>query len=173
MKILHGIYFHREMVGEPICYSAPELNWLVHASFSQGRKWQKDGKLQTLNGPHDDYLAQIGAVSAAAERPIRYLLSSGYIRRTAGPGFRISVTVKGADLARALDTRAGRLNFWYSRHKGDVVQVLVAAAISVIVSVVTTVIAGRLTTDHQSLSVRSAHPVGAPAQSTSRPVKSS
>lgn len=162
MKILHGIYFHREMVNEAICYSAAELNWLVHASFAQGRNWQRDGTLQTLNGPHDDYLAQIGATSAAAERPIRYLLSAGYIRRTAGPGFRISVTVRGADLARALDTPAGRLNFWYSRHKDGIAPVLIAAAISVIVSVATTVIAGRLTRHHQAVPAGSAHPAEVP-----------
>lgn len=142
MKILHGIYFHREMINEPICYSAAELNWLVHASFAQGRQWERDGKLQALKMPHDDYLAQIGATSAAAERPIRYLQSAGYVRWLTGPGFRIAVTVKGADLARTLDSAAGRASFWYTLRKDGILPVLVAAAVSVVVSALTTVLTG-------------------------------
>ena len=137
-KILHGLYFHRRMVGEQVIYSASELNWLTKASFRQGRKWQgPDGKLNSLESKGDNYLAAISATSADSQRPIRYLEAAGYITYSNAGGFRLSVTAKGADLARELDTSLGRLNILYKKHKDGVLWFVA----TILVSLITTLIA--------------------------------
>ena len=137
-KILHGLYFHRQMVGEEMIYSAEELNWLAHASFKEGRKWKgQDGKLHALESKGDDYLAKLGATSADAQRPIRYLEAAGYIAYSSAGGFRISVTAKGADMARELDSWVGRLNILYKKNKDGFIWVTVTVLVSLITTLVT------------------------------------
>ena len=56
-KILHGLYFHREMIGEEMIYSAAEINWLANVSFGEANNWQNsEGHLQSLETENDDYL---------------------------------------------------------------------------------------------------------------------
>jgi hypothetical protein len=106
-RILHGLYYHREIVGEEMIYTASEINWLKNTSIPNGRKWKgEDGRLKSIEIPNEDYLASIAATSAAAKRPLAYLQEKGYITcKNEGHYFRIAVTVAGADLARELDTR--------------------------------------------------------------------
>lgn len=137
-KILHGLYFHRKMVGEEVIYSASELKWLAQASFSAGRNWQgEDGKLKSFESDGQDYLARIGATSTDAQRPIRYLEASGYITCSSSGGFRIAITAKGADLARELDSWYGRLNILYRENKDGVFWLVVTVLVSVITTLVT------------------------------------
>ena len=126
------------MVGEEIIYSAAELKWLTQASFSAGRNWQgADGKLQSLESEGDDYLARIGATSADAQRPIRYLEATGYLTYSKVGGFRIAITAKGADLARELDTWYGRLNILYKENKDGLFWLIATVLVSVITTLVT------------------------------------
>lgn len=137
-KILHGLYFHRQMVGEELIYSAAELKWLTQASFLAGRNWQgADGKLQSLESKGEEYLARIGATSADAQRPIRYLEASGYLTYSSVGGFRIAITTKGADLARELDTWYGRLNILYKENKDGLFWLVATVLVSVITTLVT------------------------------------
>ena len=137
-KILHGLYFHRKMVGEEIIYSAAEIKWLTKASFSDGHRWQgADGKLQNLESEGDDYLASVGTTSADAQRPIRYLEASDYINYSKVGGFRIAITAKGADLARELDTWYGRLNLLYKKNKDGLFWLIATILVSVITTLVT------------------------------------
>jgi len=137
-KILHGLYFHRQMIGEGMIYSAAELNWLAQASFKEGRRWQgQDGKLHALESKGDDYLAILGATSADAQRPIRYLEAAGYITYSNTGGFRISITAKGADLARELDSWVGRLNVLYKKNKDGVIWLTATVLVSLITTLVT------------------------------------
>lgn len=143
--ILHGLYYDRQMVGEEKSYTANQLKWLAHNSFYRGREWQgKDGELKSIEDEDEDYLASKNATSAASTRPITYLKDAGYISFTKdGSLFLIGVTVRGADLARELDTPCGRLNVWYKHHKdgllGLLVTVVVSGLVSVVVSIVTTI----------------------------------
>lgn len=106
-RILHGLYYHREMIGEEMMFTASEINWLKNTSIPNGRKWKgEDGRLKSIEIPNEDYLASIGATSAAAKRPLAYLQEAGYITYKKDANyFRIAVTGTGADLARELDTR--------------------------------------------------------------------
>jgi len=138
-QILHGLYYHREIVGEENLYSASEINWLVHTPIPKGKEWQgPDGRLKTIETKTDNYLATIGATSAAAARPLAYLQACGYITyKKDGGGFRVAITGTGADLARELNTFWGRANVLYKKHKDGILWFLA----TVLVSLITTLVA--------------------------------
>jgi len=138
-RILHGLYYHREIVGEELPFTAGEINWLINTPIPKGREWlSPDGKLKSMESKTDDYLASIGATSVAAGRPLAYLQTSGYITyKKDGGFFRIAVTGAGADLARELNTSLGRVNILYKKHKDGVLMVSAIALVSLIISLVT------------------------------------
>jgi len=139
-RIIHGLYFHREMVGESIPYSANEIAWLAQVKIPETRNWQKaDGKLHSVENKSDDYLASVGATSAAAQRPLRYLHETGFIQYQTEHGqLRISVTAAGADIARELDTWYGRANLLYKNHKEGLLWFLATVLVSLITSYIAT-----------------------------------
>ena len=133
-RILHGLYYHRQIVGEEISFTAGELNWIANASLQDGKKWLKDGRLQSLESKADDYLLSISTTSAAAERPLAYLKAAGCITYTKNSGwFRIAVTGTGADIARNLDTFWGRANLRYKQHRDGVLWFILAAFVSLVI----------------------------------------
>jgi len=138
-KILHGLYFNREIVGEDVPYSPSEINWLIKSSIENGKKWRgKDGKLQSIYNESDDYLESIGATSAAAQRPLSYLQDAGYIiYKKDSNYFRIAVTGKGADIARELDTRIGRFNLIYKKNKDGIFWFIATVLVSLITTLLT------------------------------------
>lgn len=135
-RILHGLYFHREMIGENMMFTASEINWLKNTSIPNGRKWKgEDGKLKSIEIPNENYLASIGATSAAAKRPLAYLQEKGYIiYKNEGQYFRIAVTATGADLARELNSFWGRKNILYKEHKDGVLWFLALGLLSLLVA---------------------------------------
>jgi DNA-binding MarR family transcriptional regulator len=142
-RILHGLYYDREMTGEKITYTAGEIKWIAKHSCFRAKQWQAaDGKKRCIEDKNEDYLARIGATSASASRPLLYLNEAGYISLEKDRQlFRISVTVAGADLARQLHTPWGQVNVWYKKHKDGILYLL----ITVLVSVVTTILTKKCT----------------------------
>ena len=138
-QILHGLYYHREIIGEEFPFTAGEINWLVNTPIPKGRKWLgPDGKLKSMESKTDDYLASICATSAAAERPLAYLQASGYITyKKDGDVFRIAVTGSGADLARELNTFWGRANVRYKKYKDGILWFLATVLVSVVTALIT------------------------------------
>lgn len=138
-QILHGIYHHREMVGEDMPFTASEINWLINSCIPITKNWQdKNGKLKTLEEKNEDYLASIGATSAAAIRPLSYLQEAGYINYKKDHNYiRISVTGKGADVARELDTKLGRANLFYKNHKNGLLWFMATILVSIITTLIT------------------------------------
>lgn len=138
-KILHGLYYDREIVGEEMIYYANEINWLPNTSFSKGREWRNaDGKLKSIEEKKVDCFASICAINAVL-RPLSYLQAAGYITfKKEESCFRITVTGTGADLARELGTFWGRANILYKNHKDGVLWFIA----TVLVSLITALIAG-------------------------------
>ena len=100
----------------------------------------RDGKLKACSEPGDDWLESLAATRAAASRPLLYLSATGYITLEQGAGagaFRISVTARGADLARKLDSRLGRADLRYRDNKDGLIWVLVTVMVSFITTVLT------------------------------------
>jgi len=137
-KILHGVYHHREMVGEAIPYSAGELNWLINASWKEGKQWVgEDQKFNSVEVDHDNWLARHGLTSATAERPLAYLQEHGFLNYNKESGlFRIKVTGRGADTARELATWYGRMNYLYKMHKDGLLWLLATVAVSLCTTLV-------------------------------------
>jgi len=137
-RILHGLYYYREMIGEEMTYTANEIKWLAKNSICNGKSWASDGKLKSVEDKSEDYLASISATSAASARPLTYLKEAGYIffRKDANV-FRISVTGPGADLARQLHTPWGQLNVWYKKHKDGILWFFVTVSVSIVTTILT------------------------------------
>lgn len=138
-RILHGLYHHREIVGEELPYSAGEINWLANTPIPKGKLWLgEDGKLKSLETEAENYLASIGATSAAAGRPLAYLQAAGYITYKKDSNlFRIAVTGSGADLARELDSFWGRMNVLYKNNKDGLLWLIATVLVSLITTLVT------------------------------------
>lgn len=138
-QVLHGLYYHREIIGEEVPFTAAEINWLVNTPIPKGREWLgPDGKLKSMESKTDDYLAIINTTSAAAVRPLSYLQASDYITyRKDSDILRIAVTGSGADLARELNTFWGRANVRYKKHKDGVLWFLATVLVSVVTTLIT------------------------------------
>jgi hypothetical protein len=137
-KILHGLYFHRQMIGEELIYKAGELNWLATHSFKEGRSWQRpDGTLNSLESNIEYLVGLSGAHTTDSLRPIRYLESKGYITFKNSADFQLSVTLAGAEVARELGTPLGRVNVLYKNHKDGVVWLFATILVSAVTSILT------------------------------------
>lgn len=139
-RILHGMFYHREMVGEAMPYSAAEINWLAKNPIYKGSEWLgPDKKLQSIQEDGEDYLAVIGLTSARAQRPLRYLAAGGYVKfKKEGGFFRVEITGPGADLARELHTVWGRLNVLYKNHRDGLYWFILTVLVSMLTAILTT-----------------------------------
>ena len=147
-KILHGLYYAREIIGEKLTYSGNQIWWLTTQSFTRGAEWTKGGypksvdPAEDLNGPRFNE-TRFNLVTAQQERPLRLLVADGLIEwrnhdlvTTLGgrPGHAVEVAVTNAGAKRALrlHTWWGRSGLWYEEHKGGLLfavgGALVAAA---------------------------------------------
>lgn len=144
-QVLHGLYYYREMVDEDFIVSSDEIVWLTRTKLPDTRNWRKeDGSLHKAEEKTENYLATIGATSATAERPLSYLQQTEFIDYTKEHGaFRVSVTAKGADLARELNTFWGRLNVLYKEHKEGVIWLLLTVSVSSVTSLVTSLLTAK------------------------------
>jgi hypothetical protein len=140
-RILHGLYFYREMIGEEIPARGVELAWLATHSMSAGRNWRdpaNNNNLHATDPNGGDYLAHRAAATAAGERALGYLEGGGYVTYTRqGEMFRVAVTAAGADRARKLDRVPGQLDVLYRDNKDGILSLLVVIVLSVITSLIT------------------------------------
>lgn len=141
-RVLHGIYYHRQMVGEFMPYRAPELNWLIAHPYHEHSEWLKNGQLQMLQSPAADWLEAHGKTTADTDRPLRYLEAKGYLELNYEGGFRMAVTAEGADMARELHNWHGRINLFYKEHKDGFFWFFGTVLVSVVTTLITTLLAG-------------------------------
>jgi hypothetical protein len=78
-KILHGLYFDRQMVDEELVATGSEVLWLAKHSFSEGKGWRKEGKPQNLDKSQQEKTPCFRAVSAEQIGPLNYLKQQGSI----------------------------------------------------------------------------------------------
>ena len=137
-RVLHGLYFDREMVDEEAVVTGSEVLWLARHTFRAGNTWRKDGKLQTLDKSQQSGETAFRAVTAEQTRPLRYLHNSGMIQyKTKSNMLFIHVTAAGADRARQLHTPWGRLNLWYQEQKTGLIGLVVTVVVALITSLLT------------------------------------
>ena len=138
--ILHGLYSWREIIKEHIPVTAAEIAWLTQHSFAEGRHWNKDGKFQTLDYSQRPQETRFTSFPAKTMRPLLYLEECGLIKinRTAASMQVFEVTKAGAERARRLQTRWGRIDLWYRDRKEGIVGLWVPAVVAFITSLLTT-----------------------------------
>lgn len=138
-RILHGLYYFREVVDEDFPVSPSEILWLTTTDLPGGRHWRGvDGKRQQKEIEKNDWLASDAATSIAAERSLSFLRSAGFIAFSkSDDNWRVAVTAVGAERARELNSRWGRMNVSDREHKDGLVWFLATVVVSSITAMVT------------------------------------
>ena len=132
-KLLHRLYYHREAILEFYPYGTEELYWAMYAD----RKFQwpmSTGELRTKSMLTKPLTNSLQFTRHAVEMAVVYLVEKKYIERD---GLRLRVTVEGAEVAREMNTRIGRINIWFKNHKDGLFWLVGTSAVSFITSVFT------------------------------------
>jgi hypothetical protein len=135
-RIFHGLYRHTRTVGKAINVTGDEVLWLARHPYYNAANWHQNGRFQTVD--QDSKERRFREVQPDAERALRYLADKKLIAHGDFSGLtsilHIKVTGLGADRARQLSTWHGRCALWYRDHKDGVAGLLVAALVSLVVS---------------------------------------
>ena len=118
-QLIYGLYHATGIVGRSLAFKPGEIVWLAQAKIPAGRNWRTaGGTLQSAAIPAQDWLSSFVQTKSAAERPLAYLSEKGFISvEIDGDIFRVAVNATGADLARSLGTRLGRIQLAYEENK--------------------------------------------------------
>jgi hypothetical protein len=140
-RTLHGLYFGRgQIVGEAIKHRPEEIIWLLNTEIPRTASWRQDnGGYQIIESDKSgDYLVDLTKGRNRVRPPLSFLSECGYILWDRSDDyFAISITSKGAELARALNTRFGRINLWYKSNKDGILGVVLVALIAIATSLIT------------------------------------
>jgi len=143
-QVLHGLYRFLWTLHSKALYpfTPLEIIWLMRTPIPETADWQlESGQLRKWDRPiSESYLTEQSHAMLEAERPLSYLASCGYIdyeKRDQAGTFAITFKHPGAELARKLDSRFGRLDLWYRAQKEGLLGILVTAVVSIIISIVT------------------------------------
>jgi hypothetical protein len=138
-RLLHGLYFERELVACELLYNAPELRWLLDTPIPNGRNWRgTDKRLKSCPVSTSDPIGSFATVLTDVLRPLAYLAAAGYVSYTHESDiFRVQLTALGADIARKLDSRMGRCELWYSDHKDGLAGLVITIATSAMTAILT------------------------------------
>ena len=137
-RILHGLYYHRESIDEPVQVTGEQILWLAMHPLREGEAWLRHDQLQSVDTSEFPSEIQSKLATAKLELPLRYLQYRRLISFTkrSDASMMVAVTFAGADRAIRLHTRRGRMDLWYREHKEGVF----GLAITVLVSLVTALI---------------------------------
>lgn len=140
-RILHGVYLRRPRIDEWYVYRSLELAWLIDHNYACAGEWGAGVKLmERVLDPNADMFGPASATHQELTAILTHLRGAGLIEWQALPPVQLSqrfrVTYQGAQIARMLRTRRGRLSVWYSEHKDGVIGLLITAAVSALTSLV-------------------------------------
>jgi len=144
-KILNGIFLDNQKVNDAVYYKASELNWLIENKLHKGNQWRDENgnfkSCECKENEEEHYFCQLGILMDRIEKPLSYLNGKGFITSTRdNDSFHISITASGADVARKLQTRIGRIDLWYQTNKDSVIWLLITIITSAVVTIITSLI---------------------------------
>ncbi len=144
-RILHGLYYYREIIDEEIAVTGDQLLWLAVHSCAEGNSWFVNDQLQSFDSSAVPIEIRDKLIASKLEIPLRYLQYRRLIKYTQPDDkfFQVAVTFAGADRAMRLHTRLGRTDVWYQEHKDGFVGIVVTIAVSMATAVVTVLAAAR------------------------------
>jgi len=144
-QLLHGIYFAcNQTVGITVPFRSWEILWALHAGIPETARWRlPNGGFKSFESKKDsdgDCLQDLTKLRSRVLPSLTYLREAGYVSyesTSAQDMFNIAVTFKGAELARALNTKIGRLNIWCRKNKDGLLGVLITILVSIITAMLT------------------------------------
>lgn len=140
-RILHGVYLHRPRIDEWYVYRSLELAWLIDHDYAFAKEWGAGERcLERVLDRNTDMFGPASATHQELTALLTHLRGAGLIEWQALPLVQLSqrfrVTYQGAQIARMLHTRRGRLSVWYSEHKDGVIGLLITATVSALTSLI-------------------------------------
>jgi hypothetical protein len=146
-RVIHGLYHGcGKNLGVPIKYRSEEIIWLLNTKIPKTADWrQSNGGFNRMEvDGSGNYLTDLSKGRQRAAAPLSYLKESGFITCENPDGlFHISVTAKGAEVARELDTRLGRLNILYQKHKNGIIGIILTILTSIVTALATSYFVAR------------------------------
>ena len=145
-RILHGLYYHRESIDEPVAVSGEQILWLAMNPLRDGEAWNKDGAPQSVDTSVFPPEIQSKLITAKLELPLRYLQYRrliAFTKRSDGT-LSVAVTFAGADRAIRLHTRRGRMDLWYREHRDGVIGITITILISLVTALITVLVANKI-----------------------------
>lgn len=142
-KILLGLYLSIQKIDYEVVYKTDEFNWLIQNKLSQAKNWRNPkGGFKSVGGKLDqsgNYLTQHTESQAKVEKALSYLKGKHYIdyEKKDLSSFKVRITIDGCDIARELETRGGRVNFWYKERKDGILWFLLTVLTALLVSLIT------------------------------------
>ena len=144
-RILHGLYYHRESIDEPIQVTGEQILWLAMHPLREGEAWLRNDQLQSVDTSEFPNEIQSKLATAKLELPLRYLQYRRLISFTkrSDATMVVSVTFAGADRAIRLHTRRGRMDLWYREHKDGILGLATTVLVSLVTALVVVVLSRR------------------------------
>jgi hypothetical protein len=140
-RVMHGLYYGcGKNLNDSIKYRSEEIIWLINTKIPKTAEWrQSNGGFKMMESDSTgNFLTDISKGKRRAAVPLSYLKEAGFITCENSDGlFHISVTAKGAEIARELDTRLGRINLLYRKHKDGILGILLTILVSIVTTIAT------------------------------------
>jgi hypothetical protein len=146
-RILHGLYYYRESIDEPLAVSGEQILWLAMNPLRDGEAWNNDGQPQSVDTSAFPAEIRSKLITAKLELPLRYLQYRRLITYTKRSDGTLSVAVMfaGADRAIRLHTRRGRMDLWYREHKDGIFGIATTVFVSFLTALITMVVMMQIT----------------------------
>jgi hypothetical protein len=146
-RILHGLYYYRESIDEPITVSGEQILWLAMNPLRDGEAWSKDGRPQIVDTSAFPAEIQSKLITAKLELPLRYLQYRRLITysKRGDETLSVAVTFAGADRAIRLHTRRGRMDLWYREHKDGIFGIATTVIVSFLTALITMAVMMQIT----------------------------
>lgn len=145
-KLLLGLYLKSKTVDNEIVYFVPELDWLIQHSLNEVANWQRETSgvkaTESELDPSYEAYSKLLSKKCIIKEALSFLKGKHYIicEDRDSMSFKISVTIKGCEVARELQSLWGRMNIWYKSHKDGLLWFIVTILTSIVVSFVTTLL---------------------------------
>ena len=141
-RILFGLYLNNPRIDRSTHCTAHQINWLGAHSYRMAMQWRvgdsmREHSIQGMDSVEASLL-QAGMAAAA----LGHLEGAGFLTYAhggiLGEQIEVTVTYKGAGLARALMTWRGRLDLWYRERKDGVLGIALTVGVAALTAWVTT-----------------------------------
>lgn len=146
-RILHGLYYYRQAILDPITVTGEQILWLAENTYRQGMKWASSSGFKSSVKERPGFRGLM-VLSPEESNPLYLLASQQFIRYESQQldqrTIAISVTPSGSRRAKRLHTLFGRFSLRYEEHKNGVLGLVITALVAIVTALATTIVTNRL-----------------------------